>query len=164
MRKAGVLLPISSLPGEYGTGDFGAVARFFTDYISDLGFKVWQILPIGVLGPGNSPYSGYSAFAGNALLIDISSLPDALLTEAEKNEAKINSPYRVDYFGVRNNKGRALRLAFSRIGDAEKEAIESFRRENAYWLDDYALYMARERIGANGIQKSVAATNKRFPR
>lgn len=148
MRKAGVLLPISSLPGEYGTGDFGAVARFFTDYISDLGFKVWQILPIGVLGPGNSPYSGYSAFAGNALLIDISSLPDALLTEAEKNEAKINSPYRVDYFGVRNNKGRALRLAFSRIGDAEKEAIESFRRENAYWLDDYALYMAiREKTG-----------------
>ena len=148
MRKAGVLLPVSSLPGEYGTGDFGQVARFFADYISDLGFKIWQILPIGVLGPGNSPYSGYSAFAGNALFIDISSLPSSLLTESEKDAAKINSPYRVDYFGVRNNKGRALRLAFSRLGDAEKEAIAAFRAENSYWLDDYAMYMAlREKTG-----------------
>ena len=148
MRKAGVLLPISSLPGEYGIGDFGQVSKFFVDFVSDLGFKIWQILPIGVLGPGNSPYSGYSAFAGNALLIDVSALPDRLLTDGEKEEAKINSPHRADYFGVREKKGKALRRAFSRLNEGDVANIARFRRENAYWLKDYALYMAlREKTG-----------------
>ena len=125
------MLPISSLPGEYGIGDFGQVSKFFVDFVSDLGFKIWQILPIGVLGPGNSPYSGYSAFAGNALLIDVSALPDRLLTDGEKEEAKISSPYRADYFGVREKKGKALRRAFSRLNEGDVANIARFRRENA---------------------------------
>lgn len=141
MRKAGVLLPVSALPGEYGIGDFGQSAAFFADFIGDLGFKIWQILPIGMLGPGNSPYSGGSAFAGNYLYIDIGQIPERLLTDAEKDSAKINSPYKVDYFGVRNNKLRLLKLAYSRLNPEDFEKINQFKKRNP-WLEDYALYMA----------------------
>ena len=140
-RKAGVLLPISSLPGEYGIGDFGRSATFFADFIADLGFKIWQILPIGMLGPGNSPYSGGSAFAGNYLFIDLESLPERLLNDSEKTSAKLASTYKVDYFGVRNNKGRLLKLAYSRLNADDFAAIEAFKKSNS-WLEDYALYMA----------------------
>ena len=130
-RKAGVLLPISSLPGEYGIGDFGRAATFFADYIADLGFKIWQILPIGMLGPGNSPYSGGSAFAGNYLFIDLESLPERLLNDSEKASAKLASTYKVDYFGARNNKGRLLKLAYSRLNADDFAAIEAFQKSNS---------------------------------
>ena len=148
MRKAGVLLPVSSLMGEYGIGDFGASARYFADYIKRIGFKIWQILPITILGLGNSPYSGVSAFAGNALLIDITQLPERLVSREEREECKIYSPYRVDYFGVRTKKMVALRRAAERLNDEDKEAVAAFAKENAFWLEDYALYMAiRDDIG-----------------
>ena len=149
VRKAGVLLPISALPGEYGTGDFGRSATFFADFIADLGFKVWQILPICTLGPGNSPYSGGSAFAGNALLIDIVKLPERLLSDAEKDSAKLNSPYKVDYFGVRNNKLKLLKLAYTRLSEEDFAQINEFAKKHS-WLDDYALYMAlRDETGVD---------------
>lgn len=140
-RKAGVLLPISALPGEYGIGDFGRSATFFADFIADLGFKIWQILPIGTLGPGNSPYSGGSAFAGNALFIDIVKLPERLLSDAEKESAKLNSPYKVDYFGVRNNKIKLLKQAYTRLSEEDFEKISEFKKKHS-WLEDYAMYMA----------------------
>ncbi len=142
MRKAGVLLPIFSLMSEYGIGDFGQGARYFVDFIKQIGFKIWQILPITTIGAGNSPYSGISAYAGNPLFIDISALDGTLLTDDEKKSFKIASPYRVDYDAVKELKSRALRLAFSRINDELKAKIEAFRDENAYWLEDYALFMA----------------------
>ena len=141
MRKAGVLLPVSSLMGEYGIGDFGASARYFADYIKRIGFKIWQILPITILGLGNSPYSGVSAFAGNALLIDITQLPERLVSREEREECKIYSP-RVDYFGVRTKKMVALRRAAERLNEEDKAAVAAFAKENAFWLEDYALYMA----------------------
>ena len=148
MRKAGVLLPVFSLMGEYGIGDFGASSRYFIDYAKEIGFKIWQILPITTIGAGNSPYSGVSAFAGNPLFIDLEGLPARLLSQEEKNSYKIYSPYKVDYQMAKYNKTSALKLAFSRLTSEDFARIEEFKAKNNFWLDDYALFMAlSERYG-----------------
>ncbi len=141
-RKAGVLLPVFSLASEYGIGDFGVGARYFVDLIKQIGYKIWQILPITTIGAGNSPYSGVSAFAGNFLFIDLNALPSRLLTEQEKASFKIDSPYRVDYDKARENKEKALNIAFSRLVEEDFEKIEAFKKEQLFWIEDYALYMA----------------------
>jgi 4-alpha-glucanotransferase len=146
-RKSGVLLPITALMSEYGIGDFGQSAYSFIDFIVGMGFSVWQILPITILGAGNSPYSGTSAFAGNFLLIDPESIPDKFLSHEEKNSFKYNgSPYKVDYEFARTKKYDLLNLAFSRLDEEYKEKISEFSKENTYWLDDYALFMAISEI------------------
>ena len=73
-RQSGVLLHITSLPGPHGVGDFGPDAYAFVDWLVGAGQKLWQILPLGGIGPGNSPYMSTSAFAGNVLLIDLTEL------------------------------------------------------------------------------------------
>ena len=102
MRKAGVLLPISAQVSAFGIGDMGANSKMFVDFIAQIGFRIWQVLPINVIGAGNSPYSGLSSFAGNPLLIDIMELKNILSPE-EIRSAEIDSPYRVDYEKVREN-------------------------------------------------------------
>lgn len=144
MRKAGVLLPISAQMGEFGIGDFGQNSRFFLDFIRQIGFKIWQVLPITSIGAGNSPYSGISSYAGNPLLIDLYGLKD-YLSDNDISSAKIDSPFRVDYDLVKTKKETALRLAFSRIGDGLKDKIEFFLKKNESWLIDYALFMALKR-------------------
>ena len=142
MRKAGVLLPVFSLMSEYGIGDYGASSRYFIDFIKEIGYKIWQILPITTIGAGNSPYSGVSAFAGNYLFIDITALPERLLTKEEKDSFKVKSPYKVDYEKVKASKSKALNIVYSRLTEADLVEIEEFRKENAFWLNDYALFMA----------------------
>lgn len=142
MRKAGVLLPIFSLMSEYGIGDFGAGARYFVDFLKSMGFKIWQILPITTIGAGNSPYSGISAFAGNPLFVDLVSIDDSLLSKEEKQSFKVNSPYRVDYSAVKEQKTKALQLAYSRIDKDLQAKIDEFKAQNSFWLNDYALFMA----------------------
>ena len=115
MRKAGVLLPVSALMSEFGIGDFGRSARFFVDFIKQMGFKIWQVLPISIIGSGNSPYSGVSAFAGNPMFIDVTNLTMGSLTAEEIDDCKINAPYKVDYFGVRTKKLVALKSAYQRV-------------------------------------------------
>lgn len=152
MRKAGALLPVFSLMGEYGIGDFGASSRYFVDFIKEVGFKVWQILPITTIGAGNSPYSGVSAFAGNYLFIDLESIPNRLLSKEEKESFKVYSPYKVDYEKVKENKAKALSIAYSRLDESDLNDVEIFRAENSFWLDDYALFMAlSERFGSSWI-------------
>ena len=73
-RQSGILLHPTSLPGPHGSGDFGASAYHFVDWLVKAGQKLWQILPLGGIGPGNSPYMSSSAFAGNLLLIDLNEL------------------------------------------------------------------------------------------
>jgi 4-alpha-glucanotransferase len=70
-RASGVLLHPTSLPGPHGSGDFGAEARHFIDWLAGAGQTLWQILPLGGIGPGNSPYMSTSAFAGNVLLLSL---------------------------------------------------------------------------------------------
>ncbi|MFA7663357.1 MAG: 4-alpha-glucanotransferase [Clostridia bacterium] len=141
MRKSGVLLPITAQMGEFGIGDMGQNSRFFLDFIKQMGFSVWQVLPVTAIGNGNSPYSGFSAFAGNPLLIDLYSL-DNLLSFEEIATAKIDSPYKVEYNKAKENKTRLLRLAFSRCNEEYKKNINTFVAENSYWVVDYALYSA----------------------
>ncbi|MDT8903076.1 4-alpha-glucanotransferase [Anaeroselena agilis] len=143
----GVLLHITSLPSVHGIGGLGAEARAFVDFLAAAGQDNWQILPLNPVGRGNSPYQSVSAFAAESLLIDIDTLEaDGLLTAAEVAAAREKSGLgdgadgRVDYGAVRVYKERLFRLAFGRF--AAGEDYDSFRRANAAWLDDYALYMA----------------------
>ncbi len=146
-RSAGVLLPIASLPGPFGIGTLGVEALRFIDRLSDMGFSWWQILPIGPLDGGNSPYAGNSAFAGNPLLIDPSALCEAgYLTREEAMSAMYSgTAHTVDYAFAAENSEHVLRLAFARATERDRQAVCNFAADNL-WAEDYALFMAiRER-------------------
>lgn len=145
MRKAGVLLPVSAQMGEFGIGDFGDNAKLFVDFISQIGFKVWQVLPINIIGEGNSPYSGLSSFAGNPLFINLLDLCE-FLTEEEINSTKIDALFSVDYEKAKENKQRALKLAYSRLDESYKDNVNKFLSNNKEWLLDYALFMVLRKI------------------
>jgi 4-alpha-glucanotransferase len=139
-RSSGVLLNISSLPGEFGIGDFNNAARYFVQSFLDMGFHWWQVLPITTIGDGNSPYSGISLKAGNYLYID----PYGLMNEGLINQEELeyikyrDTPYLVNYEHARWAKNHVLRLAYTRF--KEQEALDAFIKENN-WLIDYALFM-----------------------
>src|SRR5690554_577175 len=149
LRSSGVLLNISSLPGEYGIGGFSIDAKNFAEYISSMGFHWWQILPLTTIGEGNSPYCGLSAFAGNFLYLDPYSFESGLLTDEEKVSAKYQGDiYLTDYAFAYYCKRDLLQKAYGRITDTIKNNVEYFRAQNSYWLEDYALFMAlREENG-----------------
>lgn len=142
-RKSGVLMNISSLPGPFGIGVFGTEAKKFADKISEAGFKIWQILPLGSLDAGNSPYAADSAFAGNTLYIDPRFLYERnLVTYAELEECKYNgSPYTADYEFVYEKNNFILKTAFLRIDDEMLDDIAAFEKENG-WIEDYSLFKA----------------------
>jgi 4-alpha-glucanotransferase len=143
-RESGVLLHVSSLPGPYGHGDLGPEARAFVDFLAQAGQRAWQMLPIHPVGAGNSPYSGVSAFAGNPLLISLDDLRSDGLLGARELEPKL-PPGRVDYARVQKQRAPLLRKAFARFQatrSRERHALQRFRKTAAYWLDDYALFMA----------------------
>lgn len=156
-RRAGVLLPISALMSEYGIGDFGSNAKFFIDYIKEIGFKVWQVLPITTIGPGNSPYSAVSSFAGNSMLIDVTELGEHLIRYDELEQYKVFAPHKVEYHFSRVNKRAILKLAYSRISDEEREKVRDFAKNESSWLYDYAMYMT---IRDKKIEKNLAAREK----
>lgn len=143
-RAAGVLLPLSALPSPYGIGCFSRDAEMFVDMAADMGFHWWQVLPLTMLGAGNSPYSGLSSFAGNRLFINPAGLlEDGLLDEEEAEAAKYSGePYLVDYDFARENIERVLRIAFSRVNRAIDAEIDAFAAEESAWLEDYAMFMA----------------------
>ena len=146
-RASGVLLHPTSLPGKFGIGDLGGEAYKFVDFLVAAGQKYWQILPLGPTGYGNSPYSAYSAFAGNTLLISIENLvSDKLLPESFVENTPQFPSDKVDFDKVLKWKTEALLRAFE-IFKAEanspiKDEFEYFCRENAWWLDDYAIFRA----------------------
>ncbi|MBN2875031.1 MAG: 4-alpha-glucanotransferase, partial [Spirochaetales bacterium] len=142
-RSSGVLLHPTSLPGPYGVGDIGPAAARFIDWLSDAGQSVWQVLPLGPTGYGDSPYASLSSFAGNELLVSPDLLArDGLITQRELLAARVPAGERVDYGEVLPRKRALLRLAASRAIDSRwREAErEEFVRDNAFWLDDYALF------------------------
>lgn len=140
-RRAGVLLNISSLPGQYGIGGFSEDAEKFLDDMASMGFKVWQTLPITAVGAGNSPYSGVSSFAGNFMYIDPERM-EGLLTRDEINSARYNGDiYLTNYDFARNTKREILEKAYARIEEDTVNKIKTFAKEHAYWLDDYAAFM-----------------------
>ena len=144
MRRAGILLHISSLPSPYGIGSLGQAALDFVDFLLRSGIGCWQILPLGPTGYGNSPYQCYSSFAGNPLFIDLDRLAEAGLLDGAGLAAWDwgSSPCRVEYEKVAAGREHFLRKAFDAFDMAETRA---FCRKNAAWLPDYALFMAAKR-------------------
>ena len=143
-RSSGILMHMSSLPSNYGIGSMGKCAYDFIDFLKSAGQKYWQLLPLGPTSYGDSPYSSFSSFAGNPYFIDLDILiEDGLLKKEELQGLDWGSdPARVDFGCIFQNRFKVLRLAFQRGREPLKAQVEAFRRENASWLEDYALFMA----------------------
>lgn len=146
-RYAGVLLSVTSLPSKYGIGCFDEAAYAFVDWLSQAGQRYWQILPLGdtAYGPSdNSPYQAYSAFAGSPYLISLQDLvASGELTQEECNQADFGgNPEKIDFDKLHENRLALLRKAYSRSNIAKNGDFHTFCRDNSWWLDDYALFMA----------------------
>ena len=162
MRESGILMPVSSLPGPYGIGCFGAEALKFVDFLAAAGQHIWQLLPLSPTGYGDSPYQSCSAFAGNPYFIDLDTLKaDGLLTAAQlKAEPWGTDPLSVDYGTLYTSRYKVLRAAYAawrekyagRFGCAHyyPDDYYAFTLTNESWLNDYALYMALKT--ANGMK------------
>ena len=144
MRASGILLPVSSLPSEYGIGCFSKAAYDFVDRLAEAGQRYWQILPLGPTSYGDSPYQSFSTFAGNPYFID----PDDLVKrgyltkkQCDSYDFGDNAEY-VDYAKIYESRFKLLREAWKNSKISEEPAFRVFVKDNAYWLDDYALYMA----------------------
>jgi 4-alpha-glucanotransferase len=145
-RASGILLHPTSLPGPFGIGDLGPAAHAFLDFLARAGQRWWQMLPVGPVGMGNSPYQSYSSYAGNPLLISPERLvDDGWLTEADWKDFPPLPHNHVDFDSATRAKDALLRRAFRRF-EPEHLDFESFREEQADWLEDYALYMALKEV------------------
>ena len=144
MRRSGILLPVSSIPGKYGIGSFSKESYEFVDFLKKAGQKLWQILPLGPTGYGDSPYQSFSTFAGNPYFIDLEEfIQKGLLTEEECNAFSYgNNEECVNYAEVYNSRKVLLKKAYERSNMKEDEEFQKFVNENEFWLNDYALYMA----------------------
>lgn len=143
-RGAGVLLPVSCLPSDYGIGTFGREAYCFVDFLAAAGQRYWQVLPLGPTGYGDSPYQSFSAFAGNPYYIDLQALTQqGLLLPGEAEEPDWGlRPDWVDYAKLYANHFSILKKAWLRSGWEQDTAFLSFCEKNKGWLGDYALFMA----------------------
>ena len=145
-RSSGVLLHPTSIPSRFGIGDFGPQAYRFLKFIADAGQSLWQVLPLGPTGYGDSPYACYSAFAGNTLLIS----PELLVTDGFLDDsdlpAEVASSDRIDFAQAHALKDELLRRAYQRYTKTTdtnlRSAFETFAQRQAYWLEDYALFRA----------------------
>ena len=144
MRTSGVLMPISSLPSQYGIGTMGKEARRFVDFLEKGGQTYWQILPICPTSYGDSPYQSFSSFAGNPYFISLEDLiEEGVLTQKECDAVDFGSdPASVDYAKLYKGRIILLRKAYERSNVGENEEFRRFQEEEAWWLKDYALFMA----------------------
>ncbi len=148
MRSCGILLHISSLPGNYGIGTMGKYAYEFVDFLRKSGQEYWQILPIGPTGYGDSPYQCYSAYAGNPLLIDLDMLiEDGLISKNDHDLTVLGQKHNfTDYAQLYSFKNIILHKAsdsfFAAADEREMLEFKKFCAENNFWLEDYALFMS----------------------
>ncbi|SNR96831.1 4-alpha-glucanotransferase [Humidesulfovibrio mexicanus] len=159
-RTSGVLLHLTSLPSRFGIGDMGPEALRFAEFLALAGQSRWQVLPLNPTADslGNSPYSSFSAFAGNTLCISPELLAeDGLLSQAELEEFVPPRTERVDFPTVERAKAALLRRIFDRLmsggpgGLEDDPAFQAFVGDNASWLPDYALFMAvKQNLGGAG--------------
>lgn len=148
-RSSGILLHPTSLPGRYGCGHFGDVARHFIDWLVVAGQRIWQVLPLEPTGYGNSPYMALSAFAGNPLLIGMEGLlAKGWLSPSDLTPIPSFEPRRVDYTRVIPYRMQAIRRAaekfFGLHNSLDEADFGSFCREHESWLDDFALFKSLE--------------------
>lgn len=154
-RKAGILLPVFSLPSRFGIGSLGQASYEFVDLLARTGQSVWQILPLTATAQDEvySPYKSASAFSGNYDLIDIDQLVEKGLLDWNFINSVDQSPYHADPRYIDYGKTRALKMiffreAFKNFNPDQDQAYKDFKKENAFWLDDFAMYMALKK--ANG--------------
>lgn len=144
MRRCGVLMPVSSLPSRFGIGGFSKEAYDFVDFLAASGQALWQILPLGPTGYGDSPYQSFSTFAGSPYYISLDALiEEGLLTEEECLSVDFgNDTRKVDYEKIYHTRFQLLRKAFERADLKKNLEYKTFVEENKQWLKDYAMYMA----------------------
>jgi 4-alpha-glucanotransferase len=143
MRSSGILLHPTSLPSQGGIGDFGPQAYAFLDFLSEARQGLWQILPFSPPGLGNSPYSSISAFAGNPLLISLERLAERGWIGKDRLKQFSAGGNKVDFDAVKAAKLPLLRQAaqnFLEGRDGDRRGFENFKRENAWWLEDFVLF------------------------
>lgn len=144
-RAAGVVLHPTSLPGPHGVGDFGPNAYFFIDWLHTAGQTLWQTLPLGPVGPGDSPYMGSSAFAGNPLLVAMEPLVQRGWLDAQSLQADWDDE-RIDYAALTPWRLQKLHEAFAGFEQhataQERVELAAWALGQQAWLDDYTLFMA----------------------
>src|SRR3974377_2158876 len=146
-RSSGIILHPTSLPGPYGIGELGPEAHRFADFLRDSGQRIWQVLPLGPTGYGDSPYQCFSAFAGNPLLISLQELiEDRLLTKEDAGSRHPFGSERADFPEVIAHRRaiwpRVLGRFDTTARPATRDRFDRFCAAQAHWLDDFALFMA----------------------
>lgn len=144
-RSSGILMHITSLPSKYGIGDFGKGAYDFVDFLVKSKQKLWQILPLGATGYGDSPYQSFSAFAGNPYFIDLDEfLQKGLIEDEDLNELiELNKEKKVNYGALFVARYKVLRKAYENFkGTEEVKELRKLESQLNSWLPDYALFMA----------------------
>lgn len=143
-RSAGILMPISSLPSPYGIGTFGTEAYKFVDFVNECNHTYWQVLPLGPTSFGDSPYQGFSAFAGNPYFIDLDILiEEGLLTRDYVNSFDWgNNNTQVAYDKIYLARFTVLRKAYDNSKHEKTPDYIKFCKDNSDWLEDFALFMA----------------------
>lgn len=142
-RMAGILMPVASLPSEDGVGSFGKEAYAFVDMLSDMGIKIWQILPLNPLGYGNSPYQPFSSYAGDELYVDLELLAeDGYLTADWDHYENSDNPNRIEYERARAYKTKYLKEAYKEFYKKSWKSpeFEMFREKE--WVYPYAVFVA----------------------
>ncbi len=147
MRNAGVLLPVFSLPGKYGIGTMGKEAYRFADKLKRAGQSLWQILPLGPTGYGDSPYQSFSTFAGNPYFIDLEAFPEDILKKKDLLAAESGEdPEHIDYGKLYTSRFALLYQVYqvdNYLGLEQRYPdFSAFCREQEDWLWDYGLFMA----------------------
>jgi 4-alpha-glucanotransferase len=143
MRKSGVLLPVASLPSDYGIGGFSKEAYRFIEQLEEAGQSYWQILPMGPTGYGDSPYQSFSTFAGNSYFIDLEELQSrGWVTKEECDACDFgDNIHEIDYYKLYRSREKVLRTAYENSNIKECKAFTEFCDKEQAWLDDYCLYM-----------------------
>lgn len=151
VRSSGVLLHPTSLPGPYGIGELSSHAYRWVDFLAGAGCSLWQVLPLGPTGYGDSPYQCFSAFAGNPYLISFERLlEEGLLLPEDFQEYPSFPDEQVDFGGIYHHKLPVLDKAFTRFKQGGFASFENgfatFQDDNASWLNDFALFMALKEV------------------
>jgi 4-alpha-glucanotransferase len=146
-RHGGLLVHPTSLPGEYGIGELGSYAFHFLDFLHENMLSLWQILPLGPTGYGNSPYQCFSTFAGNPMLISLEKIINLGLLDVQACKDLINLPSSmVDYGKLIPLKWKILKIAFEKFKDLKLSKLKAqfinFKKEHVNWLNDYSLFMS----------------------
>ncbi len=144
MRKSGILLHISSLPSRCGIGRMGRSAYDFVDFLHMSETAYWQILPLSPTSYGDSPYQSFSVYAGNPYFIDFAALEELGLLDHEDYASKLwqRETDKIDYELLYRTNITVLRRAFKRFQEKPLRGYTGFKKANAFWLPDYALFMA----------------------